>query len=105
MKYRPKYPFKGFASLGKARKWVGKFVNWYNHTHLHSGINFITPYQRHYGLDKRIMENRIKTYEKAKAKHPERWSKNIRNWTLPEYVSLSPISEEEFKNLIKEESD
>ena len=105
MKYRPKYPFKGFPSLEEARKWVEKFVKWYNYTHLHSGINFITPYQRHNGLDKKIMEKRKEIYEKAKAKHPERWSKNIRNWTLPKYVSLNPISEGEVKNLIKEKSD
>lgn len=48
------------------------------------------------------MENRIKTYEEAKAKHPERWTKNIRDWSLPEYVALNPISEEELDNIIKE---
>ncbi|TJX51329.1 transposase family protein, partial [Soehngenia saccharolytica] len=100
MKYRPKYPFKGFRSLEEARKWVGKFVNWYNKTHLHSGIKFLTPYQRHYGLDEEIMRKRNETYEKARAKHPERWSKNTRNWTLPEYVSLNPIDEEEANNLL-----
>ena len=104
MKYRPKYPFKGFASLEEARKWVERFVKWYNCIHLHSGINFVTPYQRHYGLDKKIMENRIKVYEKAKAKHPERWSKDIRNWSLPKYVSLNPISEDEAKKFIKEKN-
>ena len=66
MKYRPKYPFKGFTSLEEARRWVDKFVKWYNKEHLHSGINFLTPYQRHYGLDKKVMENRIKVYKKAK---------------------------------------
>mgnify|MGYP006279156623 CR=1 FL=1 len=95
MKYRPKYPAKGFLNLEEARKWVEKFVNWYNYKHLHSGINFLTPYQRHYGLDQRIMKKRIETYEKAKAKHPERWSNNIRDWSLPEYVSLNPIKEKE----------
>ena len=100
MKYRPKYPFKGFKDLEEARKWVGKFVKWYNTEHLHSGINFITPYQRHYGLDEKIMENRIKVYEEAKAKHPERWSKEIRNWELPEYVALNPIAEEEINDLL-----
>ena len=100
MKYRPKYPFKGFKDLEEAREWVGKFVKWYNTEHLHSGINFITPYQRHYGLDKEIMENRIKVYEEAKAKHPERWSKEIRNWELPEYVALNPIAEEEINDLL-----
>ena len=100
MKYRPKYPFKGFRSLEEARKWVEKFVKWYNCTHLHSGINFVTPHQRHYGLDTKIMENPIKVYETAKAKHPERWSKDIRNWTLPEYVSLNPIAEDEANDLL-----
>ena len=78
-----------------------KFVNWYNKIHLHSGIKFITPYQRHYGLDKEIMKKRKETYEKARANHPERWSKNIRNWTLPEYVSLNPIDEEEANALLR----
>ena len=73
----------------------------YNYTHLHSGINFITPYQRHYSLDKEIIKNRIKVYKKAKTKHPERWSKNTKNWSLPKYVSLNPISEDEVKKFIK----
>lgn len=102
MKYRPKYPFNGFKSLEDARKWVDKFVNWYNKTHLHSGIKFLTPFQRHYGLDKEIMKKRNETYAIARAKHPERWSKNTRNWSLPEYVSLNPISEEEANNILQE---
>jgi len=100
MKYRPEYPSKGFASLEEAREWSEKFVNWYNYIHLHSGINFITPYQRHYGLDVEIMEKRIETYQEAKAKHPERWSKNIRDWSLPKYVSLNPMREEEIKDYL-----
>ena len=95
MKYRPQYPYKGFKNLEEARSWVNKFVKWYNTDHFHSGIKFISPYQRHYGLDKEIMENRIKIYEEAKKEHPERWTKNIRDWSLPEYVALNPISKEE----------
>lgn len=95
MKYCPKYPSKGFLNLEEAREWVQRFVKWYNLTHLHSGINFITPYQRHYGLDKRIIENRIKVYEEAKIRHPERWSGDTRDWSLPEHVALNPIKEDE----------
>jgi len=105
MKYRPKYPGNGFSNLEDARKWVSKFVSWYNCTHLHSGINFITPYQRHYGLDTDIMKNRIKTYNKAKAKHPERWSKDIRDWSLPEYVTLNPMKEEEIESYISQQNE
>ena len=98
MKYRPKYPFEGFCSLEEARKWVRKFVDWHNNTHLHSGINFITPYQRHYGLSQKVMDMRIATYEEARNRHPERWPRNIRDWTLPEYVALNPVKEEELKD-------
>lgn len=101
MKYRPGYPFKGFTSLEESRIWVDKFVNWYNHEHLHSGINFLSPYQRHFGLDKEIMEKRIKTYEEAKLRNPERWSGEIRDWSLPEYVTLNPMSEEEVQEIIR----
>ena len=105
MKYRPKYPFKGFKSLDDARKWVRKFVKWYNYTHLHSGINFITPYQRHYGLGEDIMEKRIETYKKAREKHPERWTNGIRDWSLPDYVALNPMDKEEFNKYFLEGSD
>ncbi|MCK5919551.1 MAG: IS3 family transposase, partial [Methylococcales bacterium] len=33
LKYTPAYPTKPFASLDEARKWVMKFVTWYNHSH------------------------------------------------------------------------
>ena len=78
MKYCPKHPFRGFSSLEEAREWVQDIVRWYNFTHLHSSINFITPYQRHHGLDKEIIENRIKVYEEAEGKNPSRWSRDIR---------------------------
>ena len=95
MKYRNNFPFKGFKSLEDARGWAKTFVQWYNHEHYHSGIKFISPYQRHYRLDQAIMENRKSVYEQAKLRHPERWSKNTRDWTLPEYVTLNPMNEEE----------
>ena len=31
---------------------------------------------------------------------PERWSKGTRDWSLPEYVSLNPIKENELKEII-----
>ncbi len=99
MKYRPQYPFRGFATVEEARKWVNKFVTWYNKIHLHSGINYLTPYQRHHGFDESIMENRIKVYEKARAKHPERWSRSTRNWVLPDYVALNPLIEKELSSV------
>ena len=48
------------------------------------------------------MAKRIQTYELAKAKHPERWSRQIRDWSLPEYVCLNPMSEEEVNGYMKD---
>lgn len=93
-KYRPNYPTEGFMSLDEARKWVMQFVNWYNNIHYHSGIKFTTPNSRHNGKAKEIIENRKIVYNTAKELHPERWTKNIRNWNLPDHVALNPINEE-----------
>ena len=89
-KYRPSYPASGFVDITEARNWVLAFVRWYNHEHRHSGLNFLTPHQRHSGLDKVIFENRRKVYEEAKTSHPERWSGDIRNWSLEDEVWLNP---------------
>jgi len=89
-KYRPNYPAKGFASLTEARQWVLSFTTWYNQEHRHSGLNFLTPNQRHNGLSARVLEHRKQVYEAAKLRHPERWSGSIRDWTLEELVWLNP---------------
>jgi len=58
MKYRPEYPTKAFLSQEAAEEWVAGFVRWYNTQHLHSAIRFVTPEQRHEGLDEEILNNR-----------------------------------------------
>jgi putative transposase len=99
-KYRPSYPASGFANLTQAREWVLAFVRWYNNEHRHSGLNFVTPHQRHSGLDQIIFEKRRKLYEEARATHPERWSGKIRDWSLDDMVWLNP---ERIKKTNKEE--
>ena len=91
IKYMPDYP-KAFASTDEARAWMKKFVAWYNNEHRHSGIKFVTPMQRHTGKDIELLRIRKETYEKAKQKHPERWSKKIRNWDRIDEVHLNPDS-------------
>ncbi|WP_419585727.1 transposase, partial [Thiolapillus sp.] len=73
MKYTPAYPSKPFESLDAAREWVSEFVHWYNEEHRHSGIQFVTPAQRHSGAEKLILMNRKVVYESAKQRNPERW--------------------------------
>ncbi len=90
MKYRPEYPAKPFDTVSEAREWVLRFARWYNHEHRHSALKFVTPNERHTGEDKAIMVNRKEVYAIAKAGHPERWSRDTRNWDLPEEVWLNP---------------
>lgn len=63
----------------------------YRHEHRHSGIQFITPADRHAGKSNEILEARRQVYEAAKARHPERWQgRNIRNLENVTAVYLNP---------------
>ena len=95
LKYCPIYPKHGFRSLEEAKGWVSTFVSWYNMEHRHSQIQFVTPHQRHAGLDKKILETRKKTYLKAKEKNPGRWSGGARNWNWKRVVHLNPPPKKE----------
>ncbi len=90
MKYRPTHPCRPFATVFAARHWVDTFVQWYNHEHRHSAINFVTPAERHAGLDTALLIQRAAVYEAAKARHPHRWSGPIRNWQPVLVVHLNP---------------
>lgn len=94
-KYVPTYPKKGFATLTSAREWVAAFVQWYNHEHRHSGIQFVTPEERHQGLDRGILARRQALYEAKKAEHPHRWSGEVRNWEPIGAVHLNPEREDQ----------
>lgn len=92
-KYRPEWPAGAFASLDDARQWVQTFVQWYNEEHRHSGLNFVTPGQRHREEAPAVMQNRIAVYQAARDRNPGRWSEDIRDWSLPETVWLNPERE------------
>jgi len=99
LKYTPSYPSKAFSSLDEARQWVSQFVDWYNNEHHHSGIQFVTPSKRHRGEDQKILAHRAVVYNKAKTRHPERWSGEIRNWEQIQTVWLNPDNEIVDKNI------
>ena len=90
IKYNPAYPERPFAELAEARAWVATFVAWYNDEHLHSGIKFVTPSQRHHGSDVAILGHRHDVYAAARQRHPERWTGATRNWQRPTTVILNP---------------
>ena len=46
---RPDFPAKGFQALQAARQWGAAYVHWYNLEHKHSGIRYVSPWQRHSG--------------------------------------------------------
>lgn len=90
LKYRPNYPSRPFDSIEAADIWVERFIRWYNHEHLHSAIGFVTPDQRHRGLDTAILRKRSAVYEAARRRRPERWSGNCRSWARVRKVRLNP---------------
>lgn len=66
VKYRPEFPVQGMQSLAHARQWAAEFAHWYNHVHRHSGIQYVTPHQRHTGQDIEILRKRRQVYEEAR---------------------------------------
>jgi transposase InsO family protein len=95
VKYHPRWPSEGFKSLDEARKWVQEFVYWYNNEHRHSRIRFVTPSQRHDGLDVEILAKRKALYVNKRKEHPERWSGKARNWKPIGVVELNPEQHKE----------
>jgi len=90
LKYRPEYPHKPFENIEAARAWVTAFVAWYNAEHQHSGIRFVTPNERHDGRDDAVLANRVRVYERARRRHPNRRSGGTRDWSAAPAVFLNP---------------
>lgn len=93
LKYCPEYPVRGFETVDAARAWVARFVDWYNTEHLHSGIGYVTPADRHDGTDIALLKARRALYKRERARRPERWSGEPRAWNRPTVVTLNPEAE------------
>jgi hypothetical protein len=65
-------------------------VHWYNVEHRHSGINYVTPAQRHAGEDHAVLAARHALYIRAREVNPRRWSGRTRNWAPCGPVTLNP---------------
>lgn len=92
-KYRPVYP-GAFETIEEARTWMLSFVRGYNTEHKHRNLKFVSPAERHAGEDAAIFTQRSMIYAQARSKHPERWSRNLRNWSLPTEVWLNRPTED-----------
>ena len=98
LKYHAIYPSQPFQTLLEARIWVGRFVTWYNDEHRHSATRFVTPSQRHDGLDQAILSKRVEVYETARLRNPQRWSGATRNWQPVTEVHLNPDKQHQPNN-------
>lgn len=91
LKYHPTFPrIDRFDDITLARVWCEQFVLWYNTQHMHSGLKFVTPHQRHVGQDSEMLAKRHAVYQMAKRQRPERWADKTRDWTCIAKVSLNP---------------
>lgn len=87
VKYCPAWPGL-FVSRDEAETWMALFVGWYNNEHLHSGVGYVTPAQRHRGDDVAVLAKRRSVFEQAKRRNPARWSREIQVWERPAEVRI-----------------
>jgi transposase InsO family protein len=90
MKTRVGYPKKPFETLEEAQNWVDAFVRWYKEEHRHSALNWVTPMARHTGEEHELLRRRDETYQRARQRHPNRWSQHTRDCSPAPAVTLNP---------------
>ena len=88
VKYHVSFP-SNFPSLQGARDWLALFIDWYNTQHRHSGIGYVTPLQKHHGLDIQLLESRQETLNMAARAHPERFVRGPKTVAQPRVVYLN----------------
>lgn len=67
-------------------------MGWYNTEHKHSGLNFVTPNERHMLMDGDILARRESVLLKAKQANPCRWNgRTVRNCSPVQPTTLNPV--------------
>jgi len=83
LKYSVGYP-ANFENIEVARIWYADFVYWYNNSHQHSGLAYVTPMQARTGEAEKLFAERNKTIQGAMEQNPLRWiSGKTRIYELP----------------------
>ena len=72
VKYICGYP-SCFRTIDGARRWFADFIDWYNNSHMHSGLQYVTPAQKRSGQYISIFSERNRIINEARFAHPERW--------------------------------
>jgi transposase InsO family protein len=62
VKTAPQYPGR-FLDREEAIQYFTRYFSWYNHEHLHSGIDYVTPEQCHTGLREAIVARRKEKFK------------------------------------------
>jgi transposase InsO family protein len=87
---------RAFASIEAAREWLASFAVWYNNSHRHSGIGYVTPVQRRTGESTKLFEKRNDTLDRAWKEKPERFpKKGPKYWKEKRVVYLNHSQYEE----------
>ncbi len=73
-KYRPDFPQR-FGCIEDARAHCQQFFPWYNDSHRHSGIGYMTPAAVHHGQAQALFKQRADTLDAAFAAHPKRFKR------------------------------
>ena len=90
LKYRPEFPER-FGSQEDGRGFCGRFFQWYNYEHYHSGLGLLTPAMVHHGHASKILAARQDVLLGAYAAHPERFvHKPPSPLALPKAVWINP---------------
>ncbi|WP_404361446.1 IS3 family transposase [Methylotuvimicrobium sp. KM1] len=90
LKYRPDFPVR-FGCLEDARSHCQRFFPWYNQSHCHSGIGYMTPATVHFDQAATVYQARAKTLEIAFLANPKRFKgKCPLPPSLPNAVWINP---------------
>ena len=94
LKYRPDFPER-FGCIEDARAHCQRFFSWYNDSHRHSGIGYMTPAAVHHDQAIGLFEQRADTLEAAFAAHPKRFKGNCpQPPRLPTAAWINPPKQE-----------
>jgi putative transposase len=89
LKYTPRFPAGGFKCIDTYREFTQKFVKFYNYEHRHKEKTYVTPAQRHEGIDVEILKGRAEVYDATLQENPNRWPNNVRQWKHINSVTLN----------------
>lgn len=70
-----------FVDLQSGRNYFKGYFHEYNYSYKHSRIQFITPAERHYGEEKKILDSRNQTIKKFYETHSHRYTKMAKEFS------------------------